>query len=66
MRERRKAEWDALNGRKPNPTEENPHDLAEIAAFQANMGDYKLKKSPTYTVPVDDRVNTVKRKRFVS
>ncbi|VDL93794.1 unnamed protein product [Schistocephalus solidus] len=63
-REKRQAEWDALYAKKPPNNYEDPSDVAAIKYVRENMGDYKLKSSPNYTVPEHER-RTAKKTRLV-
>ncbi|VDN21337.1 unnamed protein product [Dibothriocephalus latus] len=63
-REKRQAEWDALYAKKPPNNYEDPVDVAAIKYVRENMGDYKLKSSPNYTVPEHER-RTAKKTRLV-
>ncbi|KAM7540955.1 hypothetical protein Aperf_G00000038268 [Anoplocephala perfoliata] len=50
-RERRRKQWEELYALKPSSKWEDPLDVMAINAVKNNMGDYKLKSSPNYTVP---------------
>ena len=48
---------------KPDLGEEDPDDIAAINETKTNLGDYKLKTSSDYVVPLELRVNTEKKRR---
>ncbi|CEO97919.1 unnamed protein product (mitochondrion) [Plasmodiophora brassicae] len=52
-----------LERQKPSPNEINAADAEAIRVAQDNMGDYKLKSSPTYVVPLSARVNAEQKRR---
>jgi WD40 repeat protein len=57
-----KARMDALQELKPDPDSMSEADVKLLKDMASNMGDYKLKTGEHYTVPVEERINT-KRKR---
>ncbi|EGD81535.1 hypothetical protein PTSG_02254 [Salpingoeca rosetta] len=65
-RQRRRSEMRArmeeLMKVKPDPKKIDPSDEAKIKHLRQNMGDYKLKTSKDYFVPVEERVNTAKKR----
>lgn len=63
MRQARKKELQALLEQKPKEDAADPKDLEAIAEAEAHMGDYKLKSSPSYEVPEDQRMNAEKKWR---
>jgi hypothetical protein len=56
----RKKEWEELfNSRLPDGYE-NPDDLAQIKYAEDTIGDFKLKSSPHFVVPENQRMNVYK------
>ncbi|VDK32890.1 unnamed protein product [Taenia asiatica] len=50
-REKRRQQWEELYARKPTNKWEDPLDVAAIEFVKNNMGDFKLKSSPNYSIP---------------
>lgn len=50
-RKKREEAWEAYNAMKPNESEDNPHDVAEIQKAELSLGDFKLKSDPKYIAP---------------
>ncbi|VDM31516.1 unnamed protein product [Hydatigera taeniaeformis] len=48
---RRQQQWEELYAKKPTNKWEDPLDVAAIEYVKNNMGDFKLKSSPSYSVP---------------
>jgi hypothetical protein len=61
-KEERKRLWDQLLASKPDEKYVNPVDADAIKYAQKNMGDYKLKASSDYEIPVAERINTAKKR----
>ena len=56
----RKKEWEELfNSRLPDGYE-NPDDLSQIKYAEDTIGDFKLKSSPHFVVPENQRMNVYK------
>ncbi|XP_078512752.1 cilia- and flagella-associated protein 44 isoform X2 [Lissotriton helveticus] len=58
----RKKEWEKLFNQKPSDNYEDPNDVTAIQVASDNMGDFKLKTAPNYSVPEHMRM-TADRKR---
>eukprot|EP00958_Prasinococcus_capsulatus_P003259 scaffold302_cov397-Prasinococcus_capsulatus_cf.AAC.7 len=63
--QRRKQEEDlkAFNKTKPNDNHENEEDIRAIEHARSSMGDFKLKSDPDYSVPEEQRVTTMMKRR---
>ncbi|XP_048458506.1 cilia- and flagella-associated protein 44-like, partial [Rhincodon typus] len=60
--DQRKNEWKQLYASRPDDNYEDPNDVAAIKEAQENMGDFKLKTAPDYTVPEHLRINAEKKR----
>jgi cilia- and flagella-associated protein 44 len=56
----RKKEWEELFGSRLPDGYENPEDLAHIKHAEDTLGDFKLKSSPNFVVPENQRMNVYK------
>lgn len=61
-RRQRQERWEALMAEKPDETSVDPEDLQAIRAAEENMGDYHLKTSDEYVVPLEERINTARKR----
>ncbi|KAH9285904.1 Cilia- and flagella-associated protein 44 [Echinococcus granulosus] len=59
-REKRRQQWEELYARKPTNKWEDPLDVAAIEFVKNNMGDFKLKSSPSYSVPENMKPTAIK------
>uniref|UniRef100_A0A4W3IB69 Cilia- and flagella-associated protein 44 n=1 Tax=Callorhinchus milii TaxID=7868 RepID=A0A4W3IB69_CALMI len=60
--EMRRKQWEDLFASKPDEDYEDPKDVAAIKEAKENMGDFKLKTAPNYTVPEHLRMNAEKKR----
>lgn len=61
-RQQREVEWKDFLDTKPDD-KDDPIDLEKIRKAEKNMGDYPLKRSASYRVPENMRINTEKKRR---
>ncbi|XP_069058886.1 cilia- and flagella-associated protein 44 isoform X1 [Pleurodeles waltl] len=58
----RKKEWEDLFNQKPSDNYEDPKDVTAIHAASENMGDFRLKTAPNYTVPEHMRMSADRKR----
>ncbi|XP_046415054.1 cilia- and flagella-associated protein 44 [Neodiprion fabricii] len=64
--EERQMEWKAMYASKPNQRVNHPDDVAAIENAENAIGDYKLKTSANFSIPKEQRENTLnKYKQFL-
>jgi hypothetical protein len=61
-RRERQERWEALMSTKPDPSSADPEDILAIRNAEENMGDYRLKTSVDYVVPLEEHVNTSRKR----
>lgn len=64
-REELRKRMEELLQQKPNRNKIDPSDEQKLKHLRQNMGDYKLKTSSDYFVPVSERVNTAKKREQI-
>ena len=63
QRQQRQQQIDQLLAQRPDPSLPSPAHLAQLAAVQAGIGDYKLKSAADYIVPDERKVNVDRKRR---